>query len=386
MMNIKKRKGSEPFMKKIGITCYPTLGGSGVIATELGKMLANQGYEVHFITSSMPFRLDRIHPKIYYHEVEMSHYPVFKYPPYDLALAAKMAEVIDREKLDILHVHYAMPHAISAILARDLADHDVKVITTLHGTDISVLSFDSVFKKMIKYGIEKSDAVTAVSHSLVDQTNTSLKVNKDISVIYNFVNENEYYKKELPYLKEQYHIKPHEKIVIHISNFRKIKRIEDVIQTFYKIQEGVPAKLLLVGDGPETSSAFNLVEKLGITEHVLFLGKQKKISDLLSISDLILLMSEQESFGLVLLEAMNCEVPSIGTNVGGIPEVIRHGETGYLVELGEVDQAAKYALHLLRDDALLDQFAKAAYEYARESFRSDIILKQYTDLYDEVLK
>lgn len=373
-------------MKKIGITCYPTLGGSGVIATELGKMLAEQGHEVHFITSSMPFRLDRIHPKIYYHEVEMSHYPVFKYPPYDLALAAKMAEVIDREKLDILHVHYAMPHAISAILARDLSDHDVKVITTLHGTDISVLSFDSTFKKMIKYGIEKSDAVTAVSNSLLEQTNESLQVDKEISVIYNFVNEEEYYKKEMPLLKKQYNIKENEKIVIHISNFRKIKRIEDVIYTFSKIQKETPSKLLLVGDGPESSSAFQLVEELGITEDVLFLGKQKKISELLSISDLILLMSEQESFGLVLLEAMNCKVPSIGTNVGGIPEVIEHGKTGYLVELGDVTQAAKYAVNLLENDELLEDFSKNAYEYAREHFRSDIILKQYTDLYDRVLK
>lgn len=372
-------------MKKIGITCYPTLGGSGVIATELGKMLAEQGYEVHFITSSMPFRLDRIYPKIYYHEVEMSHYPVFKYPPYDLALAAKMAEVIDREKLDILHVHYAMPHAISAILARDLSDHDVKVITTLHGTDISVLSFDSTFKKMIKYGIEKSDAVTAVSNNLVEQTNESLQVDKEISVIYNFVNEEEYYKKDMPLLKKQYDIKENEKIVIHISNFRKIKRVEDVIYTFKKIQEETPSKLLLVGDGPESSAAFQLVEELGITEDVLFLGKQKKISELLSISDLILLMSEQESFGLVLLEAMNCEVPSIGTNVGGIPEVIEHGKTGYLVELGDVNQAAKYAINLLNNDRLLKEFSENAYEYAREHFRSDIILKQYTDLYDRVL-
>lgn len=372
-------------MKKIGITCYPTLGGSGVIATELGKMLAEQGYEIHFITSSMPFRLDRIHPKIYYHEVEMSHYPVFKYPPYDLALAAKMAEVIDREKLDILHVHYAMPHAISAILARDLCDHDVKVITTLHGTDISVLSFDATFKKMIKYGIEKSDAVTAVSHSLVEQTNESLHVNKDISVIYNFVNEEEYYKKDLHVIKGQYDIEPNEKVVIHISNFRKIKRVEDVIYTFKKIHEEIPAKLLLVGDGPESSTAFQLVDELGITEHVLFLGKQKKISDLLSISDLILLMSEQESFGLVLLEAMTCEVPAIGTNVGGIPEVIKHGETGYLVELGDVNQAAKYALKLLKNDDLIKQFSQNAFEYAKENFRSDIILKQYRDLYDHVL-
>lgn len=372
-------------MKKIGITCYPTLGGSGVIATELGKMLAEQGHEIHFITSSMPFRLDRIHPKIYYHEVEMSNYPVFKYPPYDLALAAKMSEVIDREKLDVLHVHYAMPHAISAILARDLSEHDVKIITTLHGTDISVLSYDPTFKKMIKYGIEKSDAVTAVSNDLVTQTIKSLNPNKDISVIYNFVNEKEYVKKDLQYLKEEYNIKPEEKVIIHISNFRKVKRVGDVIQTFKKISDSISAKLLLVGDGPETSTAFQLVEDLDLTEYVLFLGKQKRISDLLSISDLILLMSEQESFGLVLLEAMCCEVPSVGTRVGGIPEVIQHDETGYVVELGDVDKAACYAIDLLTNEKLLKLFSRNAYEYAKEKFLSNIILKQYIDLYDEVL-
>src|SRR5699024_9733003 len=309
-----QRKGYN-HMKKIGITCYPTLGGSGVIATELGKLLAEKGYEIHFITSSMPFRLDKIYPKIFYHEVEIANYPVFQYPPYDLALAAKMAEVVDREKIDILHVHYAMPHAISAILARDLASTDVKVITTLHGTDITILGYDPIFKKMIKYGIEKSDAVTAVSNSLKQQTINELKVDKDISVIYNFVNEKQYFKKDLPQIKEQYNIKKSEKVIIHISNFRKVKRIQDVIKTFYYIQKKVHAKLLLVGDGPESSAAIDLVKKLGIEENVLFLGKQKNISDLLSISDLKLLMSEKESFGLVLLEAMSCEVPCIGTNV-----------------------------------------------------------------------
>lgn len=372
-------------MKKIGITCYPTLGGSGVIATELGKMLAEQGHEIHFITSSMPFRLDRIYPKIYYHEVEISNYPVFQYPPYDLALAAKMAEVIDREKLDILHVHYAMPHAISAILARDLADHDVKVITTLHGTDITVLGFDAAFKKMIKYGIEKSDAVTAVSHSLVQQTMDSLHVDKDISVIYNFVNEREYFKKDLSSIKDQYDIGQDEKVVIHISNFRKVKRVEDVIYTFNQIRKEVASKLLLVGDGPESSTAYELVEKLGLTNEVLFLGKQKNVSDLLSISDLKLLMSEQESFGLVLLEAMSCEVACIGTNVGGIPEVIKHNETGFLVELGDVDAAAKYAIKALTDDTLLQSLSENALAYAVDSFHSSKILEQYNLLYDQVL-
>lgn len=373
-------------MEKIGITCYPTVGGSGIIATELGMLLAEQGYEIHFITSSLPFRLNRVYPNIYYHEVEITHYPVFQYPPYDLALAAKMADVIDREKIDILHVHYAMPHAISAILAKEIAEHDVKIITTLHGTDITVLGFDPTFKSMIKHGILKSDAVTAVSHNLVKETRDRLGVTKDISVIYNFVNENEYYKKYLPSLKDQYQISPDEKVVIHISNFRKVKRVKDVIYTFQKIRAEINAKLLLVGDGPESSTAFELVNKLGLENCVLFLGRQKNISDLLSISDLKLLLSEQESFGLVLLEAMSCEVVCIGTNVGGIPEVIRHNETGLLVDLGDIDSAAKYALKVLKDDALLQQLAQNALVYARNEFHSRKIVKQYIDLYNEVLK
>lgn len=372
-------------MMKIGITCYPTLGGSGVIATELGMLLAEQGHEVHFITSSMPFRLNNLHPRIYYHEVEVSNYPVFQYPPYDLALAAKMAEVVDREKIDILHVHYAMPHAISAILAKDLADHDVKIITTLHGTDITVLGIDQSFRKMIKYGIEKSDAVTAVSKSLVNQTKRKIHTEREISVIYNFVDEKEYTKRDMTSIRDQYGILPDDKVVIHISNFRKVKRIEDVIKTFKKINQHLQSKLFLVGDGPEISTAFELVKRLNLQDHVLFLGKQKKVSDLLSIADLKLLMSEQESFGLVLLEAMSCEVPCIGTKVGGIPEVIKHEETGFLVELGDTERAADYAINLLTNHQLLMKFSKNAKKRAREQFHSKVIVKQYTELYRLVL-
>lgn len=370
---------------KIGITCYPTLGGSGVIATELGMLLAERGHEVHFITSSMPFRLNSLHPRIYYHEVEVSNYPVFQYPPYDLALAAKMAEVVDREKIDILHVHYAMPHAISAILAKDLADHQVKIITTLHGTDITVLGIDQSFKKMIKYGIDKSDAVTAVSKSLVNQTKEKINTGRDISVIYNFVDEKEYTKRDMTSIRDQYGITADDKVVIHISNFRKVKRIEDVIKTFKKINNHVQSKLLLVGDGPEISTAFELVKRLNLQDNVLFLGKQKKVSDLLSIADLKLLMSEQESFGLVLLEAMSCEVPCIGTNVGGIPEVIKHEETGFLVELGDTQRAADYAINLLSNDELLIDFSRNAKKRAREQFHSEVIVSEYTKLYKRVL-
>jgi N-acetyl-alpha-D-glucosaminyl L-malate synthase BshA len=371
---------------RIGITCYPTVGGSGVVATELGMLLAEKGHEIHFITSGLPFRLSRVYPKIYYHEVELNHYPVFQYPPYDLALATKMAEVIDQKKLDILHVHYAMPHAICAILAKDIAQHDVKIVTTLHGTDITVLGIDHTFKKMIQHGIEKSDAVTAVSHDLVRQTKEMLEIKKDIAVIYNFVNEKMYYKKELPYIKEQYGIHHDEKVVIHISNFRKVKRVQDVVNTFQKIREQVQSKLLLVGDGPEYSSMVQLVNELGLTDDVLFLGKQKNISDLLSIADLKLLMSEKESFGLVLLEAMACEVPCIATNAGGIPEVIEHGETGYIVDVKDVEDASRYAIRLLTDDIRFQQISRRAFQHAREHFHSNIIVQEYEELYNKLLK
>lgn len=373
-------------MIKVGITCYPTIGGSGIIATELGKLLAEDDrYEVHFITSSLPFRLECINPGIYFHEVEISHYPVFQHPPYDLALAAKMAEVIDREELDILHVHYAMPHAISAILARDIAKRDVKIVTTLHGTDITVLAFDKTFKRMITYGIEQSDAVTAVSEDLVARTREHLKIDQQIEVIYNFVNESVYYKKNREHLKAQYDIAPDEKVLIHISNFRQVKRIPDIIETFYEVQKQTKAKLVLVGDGPEIQTAFELVDQLGLKEDVLFLGRQKNISDLLSIADLILLMSEQESFGLVLLEAMACEVPAIGTNIGGIPEVIVHDETGYLVDLGDSKEAAAYAVQLLNNEAKLQQFSEASYKRAQEMFHSHHIVQQYMHLYERLL-
>ncbi|HLR60189.1 MAG TPA: N-acetyl-alpha-D-glucosaminyl L-malate synthase BshA [Pseudogracilibacillus sp.] len=372
-------------MMKIGITCYPTIGGSGVIATELGKLLAERGNEIHFITSSMPFRLECVNPEIYYHEVETSYYPVFKHPPYDLALAAKMAEVIDREKLDILHVHYAMPHAISAILAKDIAEHDVKIMTTLHGTDITVLGMDKTFKPMIKYAIEKSDKVTAVSNELARQTTEMLEVNREIDVIYNFINEDDYFKKDREYLKDEYNIADNEKVLIHISNFRKVKRIEDVIKTFATIHKETKAKLILVGDGPESPTAFELVDELNITNDVIFLGRQKNISDLISISDLLLLMSEQESFGLVILEAMACKVPSIGTNVGGIPEVITHGETGYLVDLGDTQAAARFAIDLLNDPNKLKSMKQAAYERSKTKFHSEIIVDEYIDLYKNVL-
>ncbi|MFD2925786.1 N-acetyl-alpha-D-glucosaminyl L-malate synthase BshA [Halobacillus naozhouensis] len=372
-------------MSKIGITCYPTVGGSGVIATELGKILAERGHEIHFITSQVPFRLNRVYPNIYYHEVEVSSYPVFQHPPYDLALANKMAEVINRENLDILHVHYAMPHAVLAILAKQMAEHDVKIVTTLHGTDITVLAIDSSLKQMIKFGIEQSDRVTAVSESLVKQTQEMLKTEKTMDVIYNFVDEREYYRQPNDELKAQYHIDKGEKVLIHISNFRKVKRVPDVIQAFAQIQKNIPSKLLLVGDGPEYAACYQLVEELGIADAVLFLGKQENVSELLSISDLKLLLSEKESFGLVLLEAMACGVPCIGTNIGGIPEVIDHGETGFITELGNTEQVVHFAEKILQDTAAHHRFSEHAKQFVRDKFASTAIVEQYEQLYRQVL-
>lgn len=370
---------------KIGITCYPSVGGSGIVATELGKSLAERGHEIHFITSSVPFRLNEIYANIYFHQVEVNHYPVFQYPPYDLALANKMAEVIDEEQLDVLHVHYAMPHAICAILAKQMAKHDVKIVTTLHGTDITVLGIDRSLTKMIKFGIEQSDAVTAVSHSLVDQTIDMLDLDKSIEVVYNFVDQTEYYYRENNKLKQQYNIKPNEKVLIHISNFRKVKRIQDVIETFAEIVKHQPAKLLLVGDGPEYSEICQRVKHLGLNDSVLFLGKQNDIASLLSLADLKLLMSEKESFGLVLIEAMACGVPCIGTDVGGIPEVIVPGKNGFIVPLGDTDLAAKLALQLLTDENKWKQFSEHALNHVGDNFSASGIVLQYEKIYQHVL-
>ncbi|WP_085508675.1 N-acetyl-alpha-D-glucosaminyl L-malate synthase BshA [Thalassobacillus devorans] len=372
-------------MKKIGITCYPTVGGSGVIATELGKLLAEEGHEIHFITSQVPFRLNRIYSNIFYHEVEVTNYPVFSHPPYDLALANKMAEVINREKLDILHVHYAMPHAICAILAKQMANHEVKIITTLHGTDITVLGIDSSMKNIIKFGIEQSDRVTTVSKSLAEQTKEMLSITREMDVLYNFVDEREYFRHSDRNLKEQYHIDQEEKVIIHISNFRKVKRVADVVHAFHQIAAEIPSKLLLVGDGPEFSNTYQLVQDLGLQDHVLFLGKQENVSELLSISDLKLLLSEKESFGLVLLEAMACGVPCIGTNTGGIPEVILHGETGYITDIGDIEDISKKSIEILANKDIWEKFSKQSEQRVKEEFHSQEILKQYEALYDKVL-
>lgn len=370
---------------KIGITCYPTVGGSGAIATELGKMLAERGHEIHFITSSVPFRLNKMNPNIYYHQVEVNQYSVFQYPPYDIALASKMAEVINREDLDLLHVHYAIPHAVCAILAKQMVDRDIKIVTTLHGTDITVLGYDSTLTDVIRFGIEKSDVVTAVSKALVAQTYDVVKPNKAIRVVYNFIDERVYRRTNSSYLKEEFGIHEGEKVVIHVSNFRTVKRVQDVVKVFFRIAEQLPAKLLLVGDGPEMTAVCKLVSQLGIADQVIFLGKQDNLEELYSISDLMLLLSEKESFGLVALEAMACGVPCIGTKIGGIPEVIMDGKNGYLCNLGDLEEIALKGASLLTDEKLHQKFSTEAVNSAYNNFRSDIIVSQYEDIYYDLL-
>jgi L-malate glycosyltransferase len=370
---------------KIGITCYPTVGGSGVVATELGKMLAEKGHEIHFISSSIPFRLNKMYHNIYYHQVEVNQYSVFQYPPYDIALASKMAEVANREKLDLLHVHYAIPHAVCAILAKQMSHRDIKIVTTLHGTDITVLGYDPSLTDAIKFGIEKSDVVTAVSKALVDQTYELINPDKQIETVYNFIDDRIYKKSDARALKSEFEIKEDEKVIIHVSNFRPVKRVQDVVKSFAKIASVMPAKLLLVGDGPEMTIICKLVREFGLEDQVIFLGKQESLEELYSISDLMLLLSEKESFGLVALEAMACGVPCVGTNVGGVPEVINHGMNGFICEVGDIDDISNKSIAILVDQDLHQQFSKQSVETAKTKFKADQIVEQYEQIYFNLL-
>ncbi|AZV51152.1 N-acetyl-alpha-D-glucosaminyl L-malate synthase BshA [Bacillus halotolerans] len=369
---------------KIGITCYPSVGGSGIIATELGKQLAEKGHEIHFITSSIPFRLNTYHPNIHFHEVEVNQYAVFKYPPYDLTLASKIAEVAERENLDIIHAHYALPHAVCAYLAKQMLKRNIGIVTTLHGTDITVLGYDPSLKDLIRFAIEASDRVTAVSSALAAETYDLIKPEKKIETIYNFIDERVYLKKNTAAIKEKHGILPDEKVVIHVSNFRKVKRVQDVIQVFRNIAGKTKAKLLLVGDGPEKSVACELVRKYGLEKQVLMLGNQDRVEELYSISDLKLLLSEKESFGLVLLEAMACGVPCIGTNIGGIPEVIKNNVSGFLVDVGDVEAASAKAVRILEDEQLSKRFTEAAMEMLNNEFSSQKIVSQYEQIYADL--
>ncbi|MCY7871130.1 N-acetyl-alpha-D-glucosaminyl L-malate synthase BshA [Bacillus spizizenii] len=369
---------------KIGITCYPSVGGSGIIATELGKQLAEKGHEIHFITSSIPFRLNTYHPNIHFHEVEVNQYAVFKYPPYDLTLASKIAEVAERENLDIIHAHYALPHAVCAYLAKQMLKRNIGIVTTLHGTDITVLGYDPSLKDLIRFAIEASDRVTAVSSALAAETYDLIKPEKKIETIYNFIDERVYLKKNTAAIKEKHGILPDEKVVIHVSNFRKVKRVQDVIRVFRNIAGKTKAKLLLVGDGPEKSTACELVRKYGLEDQVLMLGNQDRVEELYSISDLKLLLSEKESFGLVLLEAMACGVPCIGTNIGGIPEVIKNNVSGFLVDVGDVAAATDRAMSILEDEQLSKRFTEAAMEILKNEFSSQKIVSQYEQIYADL--
>lgn len=371
---------------KIGIVCYPTYGGSGVIATELGKALAKKGHQIHFISYSQPVRLDTFGGNIFFHEVPVLTYPLFEYPPYELALISRMVDVVKYEKLDILHVHYAIPHAFAAISAKNILASqgiNIPVITTLHGTDITLVGKDASYEPAVTYSINQSDCVTAVSEFLKAETNRCFDVKKDIKVIYNFVDFERFSKKSKEHFKVA--IAPfNEKILVHTSNFRGVKRIEDVIKIFAIVRKSIPSKLLLVGDGPERTKAELKCRKLGICQDVRFLGKIEAVEEVLSVADLFLLPSERESFGLAALEAMACQVPVISTNAEGIPEVNINGVTGYMSNVGDVEDMARNAIKILSDPEVHHKFKAAAYERAKQ-FDLDEILIMYEKLYNQLI-
>jgi len=372
---------------KIGIVCYPTFGGSGVLATELGKALAENGHEIHFITYSQPVRLDFFSENITYHEVTVANYPLFEYAPYESALTSKLVEVVKYEKLDLLHVHYAIPHASVAWLAKQILASQgihIPVVTTLHGTDITLVGKDVSYEPVVTFAINHSDGVTAVSKSLRAETYENFKINKEIEVIYNFVDLKRFSKKPKDHFKKA--IAPFgEKIIVHTSNFRKVKRVEDVVRTFDKLYHRIPAKLLLIGDGPERAAIEQLCREIGTCDHVRFLGKQEAIEEILSVSDLFIMPSETESFGLAALEAMACQVPVISSNTGGMPELNIQGVTGYLCNVGDTDCMALHAEMILSDPHKHAEFKKNAFEQAKK-FDLQVIMPQYEQLYKKVLK
>ncbi len=372
---------------KIGIVCYPTFGGSGVVATELGKALADKGHEVHFITYNQPVRLGSFRKNIFYHEVRVNEYPLFDYPPYELVLASKMVDVARHEGLDLLHVHYAIPHASAAYTAKKILmeeGHHLPVVTTLHGTDITLLGKDPSFEPVISFAINQSDAVTAVSHSLRNDTYKLFGVNKDIAVVPNFLNVEKLQFEEDPEMRAGY-AQDHERILVHISNFREVKRVDDVVRVFAQVREKMPAKLLMVGDGPERSRVEQLCRDMGTCGDTIMLGKLKNPTEVLQVADLFVLPSEAESFGLAALEAMAARIPVISTNTGGLPEVNRHGVTGMMSEVGDVDDMAANAIYLLEDEGRLQQFRDRARSRAEE-FQVASIMPQYEAIYNEVLQ
>ena len=376
---------------KIGITCYPTYGGSGVVATELGLELARRDHEIHFISYSQPIRLTDHEPNIHYHEVEVSRYPLFDYPPYDLALATRMAEVSQLYELDLLHVHYAIPHSVSAMLAKQMLAatpprRKLPFVTTLHGTDITLVGLDRSYLPITRFSIEQSDGVTAISQYLRARTIKVFDIKNHIEVIPNFVNCDEYLRDEKWQEQRSEYAKDDERILVHLSNFRPVKRILDVIEIFDRVRKKIPSKLLLIGDGPDRSQAEWLAVQKGIHEHVLFLGKQDRVQEKLAFSDVMLLPSELESFGLAALEAMACEVVPIATRAGGLPEVVEHGVTGFLADVGDVDTMARYAIDLLGDESNLRAMGKRARDGARARFCTSKIIPLYEGFYRRVLE
>ena len=371
---------------KIGIVCYPTYGGSGVVATELGKGLASRGHKVHFISYRQPARLDSFHENIFYKEVRFANYPLFDYPPYETALASKLVDVVKFDKLDILHVHYAVPHASVAYLAKKILLNDglyIPVVTTLHGTDITLVGKDPAYAPVVSLAMNKSDGLTAVSESLKKDTLNFFNVKKEIKVIPNFLDFHRFKKTNKDHFKKA--LSPNnEKVITHVSNFRKVKRVGDAIKVFDKINKSIPSKLLLIGDGPERQNLEQLCRELNLCDKIRFLGKQDAIEELLAISDLFLMPSASESFGLSALEAMACEVPVISSNTGGLPEVNLHGKTGFLSNIGDIEDMAKNALNILSDETIHKKFRMNALLQAK-TYDINNILPIYEDYYKEII-
>jgi N-acetyl-alpha-D-glucosaminyl L-malate synthase BshA len=372
---------------RIGIVCYPTFGGSGVLATELGKALAQKGHQVHFITYQQPVRLNVFVPNIFYHEVQVPTYPLFDYPPYETALASALVDVIKNYQLDLLHVHYAIPHASAAYMAKKIVEQDgidIPVITTLHGTDITLVGKDKTYAPVVAFSINQSDAITAVSKNLCEETYRTFKIEKPIEVIYNFVDVERFSRKPIDAFKKV--IAPEgERILLHASNFRKIKRVQDVVKIFYEVNKEIPSKLLFVGDGPERGTAEELSRQLGIYEEVRFVGKQEQMEDILAIADLFLLTSEYESFGLAALEAMAAGVPVISTNAGGLGEINVEGVTGFMGNIGDIKTMSQQAISILKDDKKLQQFKDNAAQHALK-FDIHNIVPLYEKLYERFLQ
>ena len=371
---------------KIGIVCYPTFGGSGVVATELGMALAHKNHEVHFITYNQPVRLDFISSGLHFHQVQIKEYPLFEYQPYELALSSKMVEVVSKFNLDILHVHYAIPHAYAAYMAKQMLKEqgiDIKVVTTLHGTDITLVGSHPSYKKAVEFSINNSDAVTTVSNSLKNQTLDLFDIKKNIHVIYNFIELNKYPDISGEDCQRSSIVSENERILTHISNFRPVKRISDVIDIFYHVQKKIPSKLLLVGDGPDLHAARIQAKELGIFESILFLGNSVELEKILCYTDLFLLPSETESFGLAALEAMAAKTPVISSNSGGLPEVNVQGITGFLSEVGDVRDMAKNAIYILEDSERLKEFKTNAWEHSRK-FSIEEILPFYEKIYTDL--